>query len=87
MAGRPVGSDDRRSQIVTVRLSPREKALFEKLADGMTIAAWLREAGLEKAGRETGYVDSVRRQAPRRPNRQQGKNNEGTLTRDMTGAE
>jgi hypothetical protein len=72
MAGRPVGSDDRRDQNVTVRLSLREKALFEKLAGGVTIAAWLREAGLEKAERETGYVDSVRRQALRRPNRQRG---------------
>jgi hypothetical protein len=56
MAGRPLGSEDRRGQVVTVRLSLREKALFEKLvaSGGMTIAAWLREAGLEKARQETG---------------------------------
>ncbi len=76
MAGRPVDPDDRRTQAVTVRLSLREKALFEKLAGRVTIAAWLREAGLEKAERETGYVDTARRQATRRPNWQRGESNE-----------
>jgi hypothetical protein len=76
MAGRPVGPDDRRSLAVTVRLSLREKDLFEKLAGGVTIAAWLREAGLEKAERETGYVDTARRQATRRPNWQRSESNE-----------
>jgi hypothetical protein len=80
MAGVPLGSEDRRGQVVTVRLSLREKALFEKLAGGMTIAAWLREAGLEKAQRETGYVDLVRRQATRRPNQPRGESNEKTDT-------
>jgi hypothetical protein len=72
MAGRPLDPDDRRGQIVTVRLSLREKALFERLAGGVTVAAWLREAGLERARREAGYVDLVRRQALRRPNRRRG---------------
>jgi hypothetical protein len=84
MAGRPLGSEDRRGQVVTARLSLREKALFEKLAGGMTIAAWLREAGLEKARQETGYVDLVRRQALRRPNRQRGESNEEA---DTSGAQ
>jgi hypothetical protein len=74
MAGRSMDPNDRRSQIVTVRLSPREKALFEGLAGGITIAAWLREAGLEKASQETGYMDSARRQTTRRPNRQRDNN-------------
>lgn len=84
MAGVPLSSEDRRGQVVTVRLSLREKALFEKLAGGMTIAAWLREAGLEKAQLETGYVDLARRQATRRPNRPSGESNEKA---DTSGAQ
>ena len=61
---------DKRSERVDSRVSPRELALIEKLAaeQEMPDSQWVRDAILEKLGREAGYEDTARRAAPRRRN-------------------
>ena len=61
---------DKRSERVDSRVSPRELALIAKLAGEQEVptSQWVRDAILEKLGREAGYEDTARRAAPRRRN-------------------
>jgi len=71
-AGRMDPQDVRRPRTTT--LSGREAAAILELArkadPRASLSAWLREAALEKLGREAGWVDDVRRAAPKSTNRQ-----------------
>lgn len=68
------GDEDRFNVFVTVALSPRQEALIKRqLGPGETMSRWLREAAMERAGRELGTdpEDLGRQaagQAPRRAN-------------------
>jgi hypothetical protein len=45
--GRPRKSaDEQRSDVIGVRVSPKEKAIIEKHADGRELSAFLRQAGM-----------------------------------------
>lgn len=61
--------DDERTIRLTVMLSPRVRDLIAGEAGDSAIGGWIWTAITEKLERDTGYVDQVRRQAPRRANR------------------
>ena len=65
-----IDDQDKRSERVDSRVSPRELALIGKLADEQDVptSQWVRDAILEKLRREAGYEDEARRAAPRRRN-------------------
>jgi hypothetical protein len=52
----------------SVRLSPREINLIDKLRGSQPRSAWMREAILTRLEAEAGYVDQARRPMPRREN-------------------
>ena len=73
----------------TTTLSGREAAAILELArtadPRASLSAWLREAALEKLGREAGWVDDVRRAAPKSTNRQPRVRKPGAQGREARG--
>ena len=65
-----IDDQDKRSERADSRISPRELALMTRLASEQEIpnSQWIRDAIVEKLGREAGYEDTARRAAPRRRN-------------------
>lgn len=74
-----MNDEDKRTELATARLSPREAAAMHQARGEMPKAAWLREAVLEKLAREGAEVaDEARRPAPRRLNyRERAKASDG----------
>ena len=64
-----VNEQDKRTKRPTATLSPREMAAVNEARGEMPVAAWIREAILEKlAGNGIEVTDEARRPLPRRQN-------------------